>query len=157
MQWDYEGQITILLLKLHNSKWGACQCRNMERQTTGVLYLFTASNSDSFLCRTSVLNCFCKRNFLTQSLSSYTIRQERHFLKQILCYALQIKGILLLRKSQNRLTNSDTREQQTGKSHPTLTKPLSFLSWCILTATGHVPSLQVPYMDNAAPHQESVW
>lgn len=58
---------------------------------TGVLYLFTASNSDSFLYRTSVLNCFCKRNFLTQSLSSYTIRQERHFLKQILCYALQIK------------------------------------------------------------------
>lgn len=91
MQWDYEGQITILLLKLHNSKWGARQCRNMQRQTTGVLYLFTASNSDSFFYRTSVLNCFCKRNFLTQSLSSYTIRQERHFLKQILCYALQIK------------------------------------------------------------------
>lgn len=111
-------------------------------KTAAVSYLFTAANSDCFFYSTSVLNCLCKRNFLTKSPSSYTIRHERLFFKtnSMLCSVAK-KGFFSCKGPSIDYQPRTPKSKQAGESLPSLTQ-VTVLSWCGPTATGHYQVLQ---------------
>lgn len=121
---------------------------------TAVLCLFTVSNSDCLFYSTSVLNCFCKRNFFHMKSNFFYHKSRKKFLKtnSMQCSA-EKTGSFSYKDSSIDYQSQTPKSKKLGNHFPVGPSYCTQLRWSDHYGTSLSP--QAPHILDTAPYWES--